>query len=148
MNKIQINATLLQLNETSKKYAKKLQSEWQNDALLYLEYARKIQNTFHKLATFQTLQKHGEEAIWEAFEERGADEDIREIVSRWITEVKDWESYNPLNFFVALRLYERKRDVIRRKYNQIHHELSKLQKQYGKLADEAGKRKGVFAERI
>ncbi|MFP3389455.1 hypothetical protein SB782_11560 [Brevibacillus sp. SIMBA_076] len=62
--------------------------------------------------------------------------------------MKDRESYNPLNFFVALRLYERKRDEIKQKYNQIHHELGKLQRQYGKLADETEKKKGVFAERI
>jgi len=148
MNKIEINAALVQLNETAMGYAKTLQSEWKDDALLYLEYARKIQHAFHKLATFQTLQKHGETAIWEAVEERGVDEDITKIVTGWIEEVKYRASYNPLNFFVALRLYERKRSEIRRKYNQIHHKLSQLQKQYGKLADEAGKRKGVFAERI
>lgn len=148
MNKIEINAALVQLNETAMGYAKTLQSGWKDDALLYLEYARKIQHAFHKLATFQTLQKHGETAIWEASKEWGVNEDITRIVTGWIEEVKYRASYNPLNFFVALRLYERKRSEIRRKYNQIHHKLSQLQKRYGKLADEVGKKKGVFAERI
>ncbi|GED68997.1 hypothetical protein BRE01_26990 [Brevibacillus reuszeri] len=148
MNKIEINAALVQLNETAMGYAKTLQSEWKDDALLYIEYARKIQHTFHKMATFQTLQKHGETAIWEAAEERGVDADITSIVTGWIEAVRHRASYNPLNFFIALRLYERKRSEIRRKYNQIHYKLSQLQKQYGKLADEAGKRKGAFAERI
>ncbi|MED1855932.1 hypothetical protein [Brevibacillus reuszeri] len=40
MNKLQINAALLQLNQAAMKYAKILQSEWVNDALLYVDYAR------------------------------------------------------------------------------------------------------------
>lgn len=148
MNKLEIKAALVQLNEQASIYATRLQAEWEDDARLHMNYVRKIQSTFNKLATFQTLQAHGEEGIWEAAAERGDDEGLREILTQWIADVKDRASYNPLNFFVALRLYGRKCDKIRHKYNRVHHQMSKLQRQYGKLADEAKKKNGIFAERI
>ncbi|RNB53508.1 hypothetical protein EDM57_19635 [Brevibacillus gelatini] len=54
-----------------------------------------------------------------------------EILAQWIAEVRDRTSYNPRNFFVALRLYERKLNEIQGKYNQLHPQMSKLPKQYG-----------------
>jgi hypothetical protein len=148
MNKIEINAALLQLDKKVEECRAELAANWKDDALLYDDLRFKIHKVLNRLLTFLVLRKDGEEAIWEVLEERADDSDLREIVMSWIEEAKHLTAYNPLNFFVALRLYERKRREIRYKYNRIRNELSRLQRKYGEISDQVVGMYGPFAERV
>jgi hypothetical protein len=148
MNKIEINAALIELDQKFEECRAVLATNWKEDALLYHDLMVKIHRVLSRLLTFQMLKKDGENAIWEALEERADDNKVKEMVAGWIEDAKRLKSYNPLNFFVALRLYERKRREIRYKYNGIHNELSRLQRQYGEISDQVAGMHGPFAERI
>lgn len=149
MNKIEINNSLATLKWETRKFGEDLFQSQKEDLVMYSKYSLRINETLTRLLLFSSLQKDGEEAIRESMEIAELQgKRVSSIFIETLEVVKKIKTYNPLNFFVALRLYERKRKKIRHKYNILYRELCQLQKRYGELNDTVKNKRDSFSKRV
>ncbi|WP_068792139.1 hypothetical protein [Brevibacillus laterosporus] len=149
MNKIEINNSLATLKWETRKFGEDLFQSQKEDLVMYSKYSLRINETLTRLLLFSSLQKDGEEAIQESMEIAELQgKRVSSIFIETLEVVKKIKTYNPLNFFVALRLYERKRKEIRHKYNILYRELCQLQKRYGELNDTVKNKRDSFSKRV
>ncbi|AKF94697.1 hypothetical protein [Brevibacillus laterosporus] len=149
MNKIEINNSLATLKWETRKFGEDLFQSQKEDLVMYSKYSLRINETLTRLLLFSSLQKDGEEAIRESMEIAELQgKRVSSIFIETLEVVKKIKTYNLLNFFVALRLYERKRKKIRHKYNILYRELCQLQKRYGELNDTVKNKRDSFSKRV
>ncbi|TPG84975.1 hypothetical protein EEL32_15140 [Brevibacillus laterosporus] len=149
MNKIELNNSLVTLKWETRKFVEDLFLSQKEDLVLYSKYSLRIHETLTRLLFFASLQKDGGETIREGMEiAESQGKKVSNIFIETLEVVKNIKAYNPLNFFVALRLYERKRKEIRHKYNILYRELCQLQKRYGELNDTVKNKRDSFSKRV
>lgn len=130
MNAMQVYCKLHRLEEIFERIRTRVIGNIEHDISRYREYERSIYRAYIRTFTFYAWQNGKLHVLRE-----GMPEEHKGRVEEWIEDVSELKGYNPLNFFVALRLYERKRRAIRYAYNELNRQINRLRKEYGTLAD-------------
>lgn len=132
MKPLEANNHLAKLQEMFNSVKERVASSFEADSTRFNEYGRKISQAFNRTMVFHAM-KDGE--LDELKQIVQHDETHRAILNEWIEDAKQLTTYNPLNAFVALRLYERKRIEIRGRYSLIRSDIRTLRREYGNLAE-------------
>lgn len=137
MNKAEIAIKFMALNKKSNDLLNESGKTLTHDIINYETYIKKVHEKLVMTLAYSIIHKS------EIFKEYP---EASEIVMGWINKVKHLSSYNPLNLFVAIRIYWRKMIAIETKYNLLGNRLLETQKELDDFLDMIDGEKGYLIE--